>query len=85
MVPLVRYCLHQAGPRKNKDSGPVYAAPLVLQRATDSAVFEWNLVRYQISLCIGAKALGGETLRTEGDILTDIARSLQYQNPISKT
>ena len=78
----MRYYLNQAGRGKNNDIGPVYATPLVLQRGYGIGSFLsgiWRVVRP--ILWSGAKALGRETLRTGGDILTDIARSSPDQNP----
>jgi len=82
MDPLLRYYLNQAGRGKNNDIGPVYATPLVLQRGYGVGSFLsgiWRVVRP--ILWRPAKALGRETLRTGGDILTDIARSSPDQNP----
>jgi len=80
--PLVRYYRHQAGRSKNNGIRPVYATPLVLQRDYGIGSFLsglWRVVRPII--WSGAKALGRETLRTGGNILTDIARSSSDQNP----
>jgi len=82
MDPLVRYDLNQAGRGNNNDIGPVYATPFVLQRGYGIGSFfsgNWRVVRP--ILWSGAKALGRETWRTGGNILTDIARSSPDQNP----
>jgi len=57
MHPLEVYYLNQAGRGLPPAIGPVYSAPLLLQ------LILWS----------GAKAVGRETLRTGGKILTDIA------------
>ena len=81
MDPLVRYYLHQAGRGKNNGIGPVYTTPLVLQRGYGLGSFLSGVWRvFRPILWSGIKALGRETLRKGGDILTDIARSPTDQN-----
>jgi len=88
MDPLVRYYLHQAGHGaagsrgKHDGIGPIYAAPPFLRRGYGIGSFlagQWRMVRP--ILWSGAKTVGRETLRTGGDILTDIARSTGDENP----
>jgi len=88
MDPLVRYYLHQAGhgaagsQGRHDGIGPIYAAPPFLQRGYGIGSFLaglWRMVRPV--LWSGAKTVGRETLRTGGDILTDIARSSGDENP----
>jgi len=82
MYPLVRYYLNQANRGKNNGIGPVYATPLVLQRGYGIGSFLSGLRRVVRPIIWNrAKALGLETLRRGGDILTDIARSSPDQNP----
>jgi len=78
MDPLVRYYLHQADRSKNNSIGSVYAAPLVIQRGYGIGSF---FIVVRPLLWSGAKALGRETLRPGGDILTHIARSSPDINP----
>ena len=86
MDPPVRSYLHQAGhgvvQQKHDGIGHIYAAPPSLQRAYGIGTFLaglWQIVRP--FLWSGAKTVGRETLRTGGDILTDIARSTDDENP----
>ena len=81
----MRYYLYQAGHGgggQNHDGiGPIYTAPPFLQRGYGIGSFLaglWRMVRPV--LWSGAKTLVRETLRTGGDILTDIARSTD-ENP----
>jgi len=61
--------------------GPVYATPPVLQRGYGIGSILSGLWRvFRPILWSGIKALGRETLRKGGDILTDIARSPTDQN-----
>jgi len=81
MYPLVQYNLHQAGRGRNNGIGTVYATPLVLQRGYGIGSFLNGLWRVVIRIIwSGAKALERGTLRTGGDILTDITRSSPHQN-----
>jgi len=74
--PLVRYYLHQTRRGKNNGIGPVHAAPLFLQRGYGISSFLARLWRADRPVFWnGAKTLVRKTLRTGGDILTDIARS----------
>jgi len=88
MDPLVRYYLHQAGHGaagsrgKHDDIGSIYAAPHFLQRGYGIGSFLaelWRMVRPV--LWSGAKTVERQTLRTGGDILRDIARSTNDENP----
>lgn len=75
MDPLVLYYLNQAGRGQGSDGiGPVYALPPFYQRGHGIGSFLgglWRMVRP--ILWKGAKTVGRETLRTGGQILTDIA------------
>ena len=77
MHPLEVYYLNQAGRGLIHSGviGPVYAAPLYLQRGQNrkffGSVFRW----VRPLLCRGGKGVGHETLRTGGKILTDIAEN----------
>jgi len=76
MDPLVRYYLHKAGRGMHDGIRPIYAVPPFLQRGYGIGSFLaglWRMVR--TVLWSGAKILGRKTLRTGGDILTDIVRS----------
>ena len=75
MHPLEVYYLGQAGGVLTTPGiGPVYSAPLYLQRGHGIGNFFGNLFRWvRPLLWCGAKAVGRETLRTGGKILTDIA------------
>ena len=78
----MRYYLHQAGRGKNNGIEPVYATPLVLKRGYGIGCFLSRLwLDVRTIFWSGYKALGQETLRTWGDILTDIARSSSDRNP----
>jgi len=83
---LVRYYLHQAGhgrvAGKHDSIGPIYASPPFFQRRYGIGSFLaglWRMVRPV--LWSGAKILGRETLRTGGDMVTDMARSTDDENP----
>ena len=88
MYPLVRYYLHQAGHGaagsrcKHDGIGPIYAAPPFFSGATGSVVF-WQGNGEWLGRSSGMvpRLWGRETLRTEGDILTDIATSTDDENP----
>jgi len=69
------YYLNQAGRGLTTPRiGPVYSAPLYLQRGHGIGNFFGSLFRWVSQLLwSGAKAMGRETLRTGGKILTDIA------------
>jgi len=82
MDTLVRYYLRQAGRGHTHGIGPIYEAPPVLQRGYGNGSFLtglWRTVRP--ILWNGAKTLGRETLRTGGDILSDMARSTGGESP----
>ena len=82
MDPLARYYLRQAGRGNTNGIGPIYEAPPVLQRGYGIGSFLtglWRTVRP--ILWSGAKTLGRETLRTGGDILSDMARSTGGESP----
>jgi hypothetical protein len=76
MHPLEMYYLNQAGRCRASPPGigPVYAAPLYLQRGHGIGNLFGSLFRWvRPLLWSGAKAVGRETLRTGGKILSDIA------------
>ena len=75
MHPLEVYYLHEAGRGITTPGiGPVYSAPLYLQRGHGIGNFFSCLFRWvRPLLWSGTKALRRETLRTGGKILTDIA------------
>ena len=81
--PLLRSYLHQADSGgKNNRIGPVYPTRHFLQRGHGIGSFFtglWHSVRSVF--WSGAKVLGRETLRTGGNILTDIARSSLDEKP----
>jgi len=82
MDPLVQYYIRQAGRGHTHGIGPIYEAPPVLQRGYGIGSFLaglWRTVRP--ILWSGAKKLGRETLRTGGDILSDMARSTGGESP----
>jgi len=82
MDPLVRYYLRQAGRGHTNGIGPIYEVPPVLQRGYGIGSFLaglWRTVRP--ILWSGANTLGRETLRTGGDILSDMARSTGGESP----
>jgi len=56
--------------------GPVYAAPLYLQRGIGAGILFGSLLRWVCPLLWrGTKAVGRETLRNGGKILTNIAEN----------
>jgi len=75
MHPLEVYYLNTAGRGLTTPGiGPVYSAPLYLQRGHGigncfGILFRW----FRPLLWFGAKAVGCKMLRTSGKILTDIA------------
>ena len=73
--PLEQYLLNQAGRGFTTPGiGPVYSAPLYLQRRHGIGNLFGSLFRWVRPLLLsGAKALGRETVPTDGKILTDIA------------
>jgi len=75
MHPLEVYYLNQAGRGLTTPGiGPVYSDPLYLQRGYGIGNFFGSLFRWvRPLLWSGAKAVGRQTLRTGGKILTDIA------------
>ena len=76
MHPLVVYYLRQAGRGGSEGIGPVYSAPLYMQRGQGIGNFFGNLFRWvKPIIWSGAKAFGRETLRTGGKILSDIAEN----------
>ena len=79
MHPLVVYYLRQAG-RGGSDYdtgiGPIYSVPLYMQRGQGIGNLFGNLFRWvKPIIWSGVKALGRETLRTGGKILSDIAEN----------
>ena len=82
MDPLVWYYLRQAVRGHTNGIGPIYEAPPVLQRGYGIGSFLtglWRTVRP--ILWSGTKTLGRETLRTGGDILTEMTRSTEGESP----
>ena len=78
MHPLEMYYLNQAGRGLT-----VYSATLYLQRSHGIGNFFCSLYRWVRRLLLSrAKAVGRETLRTDGKILTEIAarKSTDYVN-----
>jgi hypothetical protein len=78
MHPLEVYYLNQAGRglASPPGIGPVYASPLYLQRGHGIGNLFGSLFRWvRPLLWSGAKAVGRETLRTGGKILSDIAEN----------
>ena len=73
MHPLEVNYLNQAGSGLNTEGiGPVYSAPLYLQRGHGIDNFFGSLFRWvRPLLWSGTKTVGRETLRTGGKILTD--------------
>jgi len=91
MHPLEIYNLNQAGRCLTPSEGivPVYAAPLYLQRGHCIGNFFWPSVSVGPTHNVArAKAVGCETLRTGGKILTDIAENrspeLSHKGIVSK-
>ena len=71
---LVQYYLHQAGRGSRGGIGPIYSVPPVLQRGHGLGSFLSGLFRLvRPVLWSGMKAVGRETLRTGGRILSDLA------------
>jgi len=78
MHPLEIYYLNQEGRglTPSEGIGPVYAAPLYLQTGHGIGIFFVSLFRWvRPILWRGAKAVGRESLRTGGKILTDNAEN----------
>ena len=75
MHPIEVYYLNKAGSGLTTPGiGPAYSAPLYLKRGHGIGNFFGNLFRWvRPLLWSGPKAVGRETLRTGGKILTDIA------------
>jgi len=75
MHPLEVYYLNQAGRGLTTPGiGPVHSVPLYLQRGHGIGNFSISLfVRVRHHLWSGTRAVGRETMRTGGKILTDIA------------
>ena len=72
----VRNILSKSGGSFSEGIGPVYTAPLYLQRGHGIGFFFSSLFRWvRTILWRGAKAVSRETLRTGGKILTDIAEN----------
>jgi hypothetical protein len=91
MHPLEIYYLNQAshGLTPSEEIGPVYAAPLYLQRGNGIGNFFGSLFRWvRPILWRGAIVVARETLRTGGKILTDIAENrspeLSHKGIVSK-
>jgi hypothetical protein len=78
MHPLEVYYLNQAGRGRASPPGigPVHVTPLYLQRGHGIGNLFRSLFRWvRRLLWSGAKAVGRETLRTSGKILTNIAEN----------
>lgn len=77
MHPLEAYYLRQAGRGLNDIGiGPIYSTPPYLQRGHGIGNFFGSLFRWvKPILWSGAKALGRETMRTGGKILSEIAEN----------
>ena len=90
MHPLVLYYRRQAGGGSETVIGPVYSTPSYLQRGHGIGDFFGSLFRWVRPIVwSGVKALGRETLRTGGDILSDIGEnkpttSLEARDIVSK-
>ena len=92
MFPLKLYYRKQAGAGGGSDHGigRIYSTPPFLQRGHGIGDFFGSLFRWVMPIILsGVKALGRETLRTGGDILSDIAEakpttSLQAKDIVSK-
>jgi len=79
---LVRYYLRQAGRGHTNGIGPIYDATPVLQRGYGIGSFLTGLwLTVRPILWSGAKSLERETLRTGGDIMSDMARSTGGESP----
>ena len=76
--PLLQYYLHQAGRGSHGGIGPIYTVPPFLQRGHVLGSLLSGLFRLvRPVLWSGVKAVGRETLRTGGPILSDLA----YKTP----
>ena len=72
--PLVRYYLHQASRGSHSGIGPIYSVPPFVQRGHGIGSFLSGLFRLvRPVLWTGVKAVGRETMRTGGKILSDLA------------
>ena len=72
--PLVQYYLNQAGRGSHSGIGPIYSVTLFMQRGHGIGSFLSGLFRLFWSVqWSGVKALGRETLRKSGKILSDLA------------
>ena len=72
--PLLQYYLHQAGRGSHGGIGPIYSVPPFLQCGHGLGSFLSGLFRLvRPVLWSGLKAVGRETLRTGGRILSDLA------------
>ena len=71
---LVRHCLHQVGRGSRSGIGPIYSVPHFVQRGHGIGSFLSGLFRLVRPVLWGVvKAVGRETLRTGGKILSDLA------------
>ena len=72
--PLVQYNLNQEGRGSHGGIGPIYSDPPFVQRGHGLGSFLSGLFRLvRPVLWSGMKAVGRETLRTSGRILSDVA------------
>ena len=72
--PLLQYYLHQAGRGSYSELGPIYSVPPFLQRGQGFGSFLSGLFRLvRAVLWSGVMAIGRETLRTGGRILSVLA------------
>ena len=72
--PLLQYCLNQACRGSHGGIGPISLVPPFLQRGHGLGSFLSGLFRlFRLLLWSGMKAVGRETLRTGGRILSDLA------------
>ena len=72
--PHVQYYLHQAGRGSHTVIGPIYSVPTFVQRGHGIGSFLSGLFRLvRPVLWSGVKAVGRETMRTGGKILSDLA------------
>jgi len=87
MQPLEVYYIRQAGRGLGTDSsgiGPIYSIPPRIQRGHGIGNVFGSLFRWiRPILWSGAKALGRESLRTGGKILSDIAANQSSSTPSS--
>ena len=72
--PLLQYYLNQAGRGSHSGLGPIYSVPPFMQRGHGIGSFLSGLFwLVRPVLCSGVKAVGRETLRTGGKILSVVA------------